>query len=234
MACAKSDPPSSPVTSEPTAVVHRRHLATVWDRFIRPVIPALAAVYVPLLLVLAVARWGFDAHAGDVVEPLRFDLDAMFSHSLFTLLDVAGWTLAVVVALVGARRANDDGRTPRARLLAGAALLSALFLFDDVFQLHKPVVPDWVGVPAVAVLAAYACAVAVWLWSCRREIARTDVAILVVTLVFFATWFGCKASSPFTARTSLEISAKLCGVAGWALYVVRTSSRDASRLTTES
>jgi hypothetical protein len=233
-ACAKSDAPSLPAESERTGAVHPQHPAIVWERFVRPVLPALVAVYVPLLLLLAVARWVFLAHASDVVEPLRFDIEAMFSHSTFTMLDVAGWTLALVVALVAARRATRDGRTARARLLAGAALLSALFLLDDVFQLHKPVVPEWVGVPSVAVLCVYACALAIWLWTCRREIAQTDLAILVLTLAFFATWFGCKASSPFAARTSMEISLKLCGVAGWALYVFRASKSGTSRVPRES
>ena len=117
---------------------------------------------------------------------------------------------------------------PRARLLAGAAGLSALFLLDDTFQLHKPVVPDWTGLPSSAVLASYACLFIVWAWVCRHEIARTEVTILVVTLAFFALWYGCKVASPFAARTSIEISAKLCGVAGWALYVC---ARDDASLT---
>jgi hypothetical protein len=224
MVCAKSDSTSLPVESERTRVVAPRHRAIVWDRFIRPVLPALVAVYAPLLFVLAVARWVFVAHASDVVEPLRFDIGAMFNHSLFTMLDVVGWTLALVATLVGTRRAIRDDRAPRARLLAGAALLSALFLLDDVFQLHKPVVPDWAGVPSAAVLTAYACAVTIWLWTSRREIAQTDVAILVVTLVFFASWLACKASPLFAARTSMEISLKLCGVAGWTLYAVRANA----------
>jgi hypothetical protein len=216
MASAKSDARSSPVTA---------HRLVLWARFIRPVLPALVAVYVPLLLVLALARWFLLAHASDVIEPLTFDLAANFSHSLFTMLHVTGWTLALIVTLLGTRREMRDGHTPRARLLAGAALLSTLFLLDDLLQLHKPVIPDWAGVPSAAVLTMYACALAIWLWTCRREIARTDVAILAVTLVFFAAWFACKASPLFAARTSMEISLKLCGVAGWTLYAVRASRR---------
>ena len=164
----------------------------------------------------------FDAHAEDVVEPLRFDVGAVFGHSMFTVLHVVGWAIALVAGVLGARRAAREGRMPRPRLLAGAAGLSALFLLDDTFQLHKPVVPDWTGLPSSAVLASYACLFIVWAWVCRHEIARTEVTILVVTLAFFALWYGCKVASPFAARTSIEISAKLCGVAGWALYVVRT------------
>ena len=193
---------------------------------VRPVIPALLAVYVPLLLLLAVTRWVFDAHADDVVEPFRFDVGALFGHSGFTMLHVAGWAIAFVAGYLGARRAAREGRVPRSRLLAGAAGLSALFLLDDTFQLHKPVLPDWTGVPSSAVLASYACLFIVWAWVCRYEIVRTEVAILAVTLAFFATWYGCKVASPFAARTSIEISAKLCGVAGWTLYVVRTSRRE--------
>jgi len=198
----------------------------VWTQFVRPPLPALIVVYAPLLLGLALARWVFLAHASDVIEPLTFDFAANLDHSLFTMLHVTGWTLALIVTLWGTRRELRDGHTPRANLLAGAALLSTLFLLDDLFQLHKPVIPDWVDIPSAAVLSAYACVLAIWLWKCRREIARTDVAILVVTLVFFAAWFACKAAPLFAARTSMEISLKLCGVAGWTLYAFRVSGRD--------
>jgi hypothetical protein len=223
MASAKPDARSSPVESGniSSAVTARR--AGTWTRFVRPQVPALIAVYAPLVFVLALARWIFLAHANDLIEPLTFDLDAILSHSLFTVLHVAGWTIALIVTLLGTRREVRDGHTPRASLLAGAALLSTLFLLDDLFQLHKPVIPNWAGVPSAAVLTLYACALAIWLLSCRREIARSDVAILVVTLVFFAAWFACKASPLFAARTSMEISLKLCGVAGWTLYAVRAS-----------
>jgi hypothetical protein len=223
MASAKPD--AGPL--EPGGAAHSDPApwALVWRRSVRPVLPALLAVYVPLLLVLALTRWVLVAHAEDVVEPLRLDVGALLGHSVFSMLHVVGWAIALVAGFLGARRAAREGRAPRARLLVGAAALSALFLLDDTFQLHKPVVPDWSGLPPSAVLASYACLLIVWAWVCRHEIARTEVTILVVTLAFFATWYGCKVASPFAARTSIEISAKLCGVAGWALYVVRTSAR---------
>ena len=207
MASAKSDARSSPVTA---------HRLVLWARFtFGPSLPALVAVYVPLLLVLALARWVFLAHASDVIEPLTFDLAANFSHSLFTMLHVTGWTLALIVTLSGTRRATRDGHTPPRVLLAGATLLSTLFLLDDLFQLHKPVVPDWAGVPSAAVLTAYA---APWPSGCGPAVARsrnTDVRILAVTLVFFAAWFACKASARSAAANvhgdQLEI-VRRCGL----------------------
>ena len=49
-------------------------------------------------------------------------------------------------------RGDDPSSRPTRRLLAGAGLLTLLMLLDDLFQLHKPVVPDATGLPSPVVL----------------------------------------------------------------------------------
>ena len=113
MASAKSDARRSPIEPTSTSSAFAAQRSMVWTQFVRPPLPALIVVYVPLLLVLALARWIFLAHASDVIEPLTFDFSANLHHSLFTMLHVIGWTLALIVTLWGAWREMRDGHTPR-------------------------------------------------------------------------------------------------------------------------
>ncbi len=124
-----------------------------------------------------------------------------------------------------------DGRR---RLLAGAGLLTLLMLADDLFQLHKPVVPDATGVPSAVVLGVYAAAFATWLWVNRAALVDTDLGVLFVALVFFALWITTKAAPGLPARISVSSGAKLCGIAGWTAYLTRTAWQTAGSASSPS
>jgi membrane associated rhomboid family serine protease len=144
-------------------------------------------------------------------------------HGALWLLEEACWVVSVVAAMVGGVTLLTRRRSRDAAFVFGAAGLSALFLADDSWQLHKPVFPDWSGLPSGVLLAIYAALGLVWLVVFRAEIRRTAVVVLALALACFAVWVTCNMAPSFPARNSLEIASKLGGAAGWALYVTRTS-----------
>jgi len=186
-------------------------------------------VYVPLgVLLVAVKLVAVDQHASALVEP-GWDPSESLARGSLWVVGLAGWSWAVRAATVGWARlrrsaqAQDQARA-RARMLAGAGVLSALMFADDLWQLHKPVIPDATGLGSGVVLAVYAALFALWLWSSRAEIARTDVGILTVALGFFALWLAAKGAPGIPGRVSLAAGAKLCGIAGWAAYLTRAAA----------
>ena len=181
------------------------------------------AVYVAVAGVLAWARWAAPLDADALIQPAWQGSSSSPFHGGLWLLTVTCWSVAFSAALIGARVHRANGRSHERALLFGAAGISGLFLADDYWQLHKPVLPDWSGLPSGVILAGYAAIVICWLVAFRAEIRRTDVEILAVALAFFAIWAVCKTLPPFRAQSPVQIASKLAGAAGWALYVTRTS-----------
>jgi hypothetical protein len=200
-------------------------LAELWRRYLRPALPTLVAIYVPLGAALVAVKILVPGHhASALVHPSWSPGQQSLEDGSLWVVGIIGWGAAAVIALAGwaAARHRAD-RAPRRRLLLSAALLSGVLLADDLWQLHKPTIPDATGVPAIVVLGAYAALTMGLLWTNRRAIAQTDVAILVVALAFFALWLVAKVGPSTHQTTVIESGAKLCGIAGWVAYVARVA-----------
>jgi len=137
------------------------------------------------------------------------------------------WAVAAASAGLGAARVRAGAR---ARLLAGGAAVSVVLLLDDLFQLHKPVVPRELGVPSAVVLLSEAVLVAAFVISQRRAIGATPrPAVRAVSVAFFTLWVAVKALPGFGGTTVIEAGAKFAGVVGWAAYWVGTALDGAHR-----
>lgn len=188
---------------------------------LRAALPLLAVVYVPTALVLVAARVQPWVVPSSLVAPLRFTGREGWYEGLFSAVGVLLWAAAGVVTVLAAVRSAPGARS---RLLAGGAVVSGVLLLDDLFQLHKPVIPRHLGVPSAVVLLAEAMLVAALVVGLRRAIAETPrPAVLGVSLAFFALWASVKALPGFGGTTALEAGAKFAGVAGWAAYWVDTA-----------
>lgn len=185
-------------------------------RGVRRAAPLLLLVYVPTGLALLAARAQPWVVPSSLVAPLTLDGRHGWYEGLFTAVEVALWAVAAGAAATAAVRAWPGAR---ARLLASAAVVSVVLLLDDLFQLHKPVVPRALGIPSAVVLAAEAALLGGMLLFQRRAVASTPrPAVLVVSLAFFALWITVKALPGFGGTTVLQAGAKFAGVAGWTAY----------------
>jgi hypothetical protein len=183
-------------------------------------------VYVPLGALLVLVKYlGRGQHASELIDP-HFSPGQSLSHGSLWVVGLVGWAWSCCGCLIGALAARGRASlTPQRRLLAGAGLLTLLMFADDLFQLHKPVIPDATGLPSGLVLAVYAAAFVLWIVANRVAIADTDVLLLIVALAFFALWILTKAAPGIPGRIPLSSGAKLCGIAGWATYLTRAAAR---------
>lgn len=148
---------------------------------------------------------------------------------LVSNLGVLGWTTATSVGFVGAWIADVGDRPGAVSMLRGGALLSAILLLDDLFQIHILVKP-LLGVPKAGVYAAYLLLTGWWAISQLQEIRRTRALLLSAAgFAFFLSvvvdqtgtkLFGLADSTALLA----EDAAKFLGVLAWAQYFVLTST----------
>jgi hypothetical protein len=190
---------------------------------VRPAIPVLLCVYLPLgLLLVAVKLAAPDQHASALIEP-EFSPGASLSRGSLWVAGLVGWVWAALACFLGALAARGDDTLPRRRLLAGAGLLTLVMFVDDLVQLHTPVFPDATGLPSALLLAAYGLAACAWAWANRGALADTDLGVLVVAVAFFALWIVVKVGPGIPGQIPIASGAKLCGIAGWAAYLTRTA-----------
>jgi hypothetical protein len=147
---------------------------------------------------------------------------------LVSNLGILGWTTATVAAFFGAWVSHFGGRPGAANLLGRGGLLSALLLFDDLFQLHILVKP-LLGIPKVVVYACYLALAIWWVVGRWREVARTRVELLAAAgLALGLSVVADRVAAPLpflSADTALliEDAAKFLGVLAWAQYFSLTT-----------
>ncbi len=139
-------------------------------------------------------------------------------------LGVLGWTAGTVAALGGAWVAGQTDRPSAARFLRGAALVSALFLADDMLQLHADLL-RFTGLPKPLRQLLVVAPAVLWLVRYVGEIARTRWVVLVGALAGFGLSLAVDALRLTESSVALfvEDSAKLLGILAWAQYLVLTS-----------
>ncbi len=98
---------------------------------------------------------------------------------LVSSLGVLAWTVAVTGAAGTAYVAHLGGRIRAAVAFRSAAIVFALFLFDDLFQFHVELLPKLTGIPKVGWLAALLVVASLWLIPALPELARTRWELLL-------------------------------------------------------
>jgi hypothetical protein len=162
------------------------------------------------------------------VEQLFLDAAYLSGQPWYTgvvsSLGVLGWTTATVAALGGGWVAGQTGRPSAARFLTGGAVVSAILLADDLFQLHADLL-GVIGLPKPVRQLLVVAPAAVWLVRYAGEIARTRWGIMAGALGAMAVSLAIDAVAPVGSRVGLflEDGAKLLGVLAWAQYMVLTS-----------
>jgi hypothetical protein len=148
---------------------------------------------------------------------------------LLSNLGIVGWSVAAAAAGGGAWVSVLGHRHGAERMLRGGAVLSILFLLDDLFQIHMLADPV-IGVPKSAIMAGYATLTLWWLGANVREIARTRTgvfaaALLALMLSVVTDRLGTAGGrlGPLTSL-ALEDGLKFLGILAWAQYYLLTAA----------
>ncbi len=145
---------------------------------------------------------------------------------LVTSLGVLAWTVAAAGFAASSFVAGLAGRRQARRIFGlGAALVTALLL-DDLFLLHSNVIPKYLGISKVAVLAVQALAVLAWVARAFPEIRRSRWELLAASAAglgvsVLVDRFGILGNDRW--NLIVEDGAKFLGVLALAAWAVSTA-----------
>lgn len=176
----------------------------------------LAVVAVTGLFVLAARR--LDIDFSDLSRDPASIVGAPPYTGWYANITIVVWTAAAAVALFAAlvMRRADRGR---GRMFLVVGIISAVMVGDDFFQGHE-ILQYNLGVPGVAVFAAYTLAAVGWAWWFRATLG----AHVLTVLAAMGCWGVSAAIDTVldeSAPYAIEDGAKLAGVALWTFLIVR-------------
>ncbi|MCP5027386.1 MAG: hypothetical protein GY929_13980 [Actinomycetia bacterium] len=218
--------PRVPYRSDPTPSAPERRRSVAAAQRLSDLI-AITLVWGTGLLVLAFAGLQNQVPVSDLLNDPATVAGVMWYAGLISNLGAIGWTVAAAAAAGAAFVARVGGR-PRSTItfLRGGALVGAMLLVDDLFQVHQRLVPREVGLSKPIVLLIEVVLAGGWVISSYPELKRTRWHLLVMAggAFFISLVVDQLISGPEAgARILVEDGAKFLGVLAWALYFVRTA-----------
>ncbi len=192
---------------------------------------AVVRAAAPLVIVWAAGLAVLVAAIGqDVVEREALLLDPVtvgglpWYTGLVSQLGVVCWAVAATVAGCGGFVAGLVGRRGAAVFLASGSALGALLLVDDLFQLHAVLLPRWLGVPKLGVVAVYGVLAVVWVVANRAELLRTRLHLFAASALAFAGSIAADVLGDGSGTSLVvEDGGKLLGILAWAAFFIATS-----------
>jgi hypothetical protein len=196
----------------------------------------LLLLYVPMVLLFLVLR--IVSHSSDEItfSYLTRDVAAIaglpfyagFLSQMGALLWAGSLTICIFSLLALGRQSVPATR----RWLLQASILTAILLFDDVFQFHEEIADEYLGLSETLVVVSYGVVGLILLVINLGEILSSEYLILGLALILFALSafvdgadlgdFGAFGRL-FTDQleTFVEDGLKFAGVATWLVYFAR-------------
>ncbi len=99
-----------------------------------------------------------------------------------------------------------------------------MFLFDDLFQLHRTIYVEQFGLATKVVYLLYGFLTILYLWSFTGVIRETEFLLLLAALASFAAAVLVDGSSFLPrGRSAVSDVFKLVGIMIWTSYICRTA-----------
>jgi hypothetical protein len=198
-----------------------------WYRQFKSLIPTLLIAY--SLIVAAIVGISFWAiFTGRRIWYFTSDPFILgnlpFYAGIFSTLGILFWSASATVCFFSAAiRGNEKliGRYKRFLVMSG--LITSLFLFDDLFQMHRIFFPEYFHIPIILVYCVYGLLGLWYLLFFRKQILETEYLMLALAL----SWLGLAViidilSIAPRGNTALSDFLKFFGMVSWFIYFTRT------------
>lgn len=192
-----------------------------------PGIALVAAILVPLCLVLAVVLQPWvSAEAMFLDTQTAAEQIGDCCHIYYGAMSSLGIKIWIFTAAFGLGTAlllyHIGTKWPGIKFPLLGGLLTGWLALDDSYLLHEVAFPT-LGVPQVLVLALYGLLALAYMWTSRREIFGSEYLILGVAGVFFAISIGIDviANTHEPIFVYVEDGAKFIGIFCWMVFHVR-------------
>ncbi len=198
----------------------------------------LLLIYVPILLTFVVLRIISHFSERMTLSYLTRDVAAIadlpFYAGLVSQLGALVWaaSLAICIFTLIVLRKQTPNFTASRRWLAHAAILTAILLFDDVFQFHEEIGEDYLGLSEKVIVLGYVGLAIIILFANFSEIINTEYLILGLALFLFgmSVFLDGAHLDRFgdigrffndQLETFAEDGLKFAGIATWMVYFAR-------------
>jgi len=201
-------------------------------RPIRDALPTVAVAGSVCLVVLLglVYVWKIhDLNIGNLTRDAADSLRGPWYTAAIANFGFALWAATAGICLVAAAVLRSiEGQLEATMFFLAGGLLSAMLLADDMLLLHDRLFPAFLGLHENITYGAYMVLTAAYLFAFRKLILRrTDVLILVVSIVGFAGGLGgdvvMGGGGDTSSKFLLEDGPKFCGLVMWAAYHAKTA-----------
>lgn len=192
----------------------------------------LIATYLPAAAMLAalatisiytqipIARFMHDSTALARVSPFT---------GLLSNLGILLWCASAAACVLSGLTLHHTSHKAIARFLIASSLLTAIILFDDLFQFHEVLAPHYLGLSETTIYVVHGLVIILYLLVFRRVILQTGYALLCCALVFFAISVAIDkglARWPWklgSLGALPEDGSKFLGIASWCAYYMQVS-----------
>lgn len=178
---------------------------------------AAGALFVAILLAARAVGWPTMLVVTDMAAIGRMSPFTSLLSNLGVLM-MAG---TAAICLFAARFVRGDGG-----LLLAAGVFTTVVFADDFLMLHTNVLPQALGLPDLAIYAAYGGGAAALAWRFRRRLSGTADLPLALGAAFLAMSVAIDLVGPPIRRVILaEEGAKFVGYAVWCGYWIARAGR---------
>ncbi|MCK8516892.1 hypothetical protein M0534_11235 [Methylonatrum kenyense] len=224
---------------QPLSTFRIRESLRFQSRHAAKTVAKLLALSAGLLAGLLLLTLPLDVSLADLTRDPQDILDAPWHVGLLSNLGIGLWAAAAAIcfftAAVRDAPRNEPNRRVTRFLLLAACITSALML-DDLFQLHRQLLPGQPLTSRLLVVGLAVSMIGLWLWQYRRIIARTENLLLLIALAAFAASLLVDTSARLLAPDLVaaaglhrgetlyflvEDGAKFIGILFWLAYLCR-------------
>ena len=187
-------------------------------------LPLYAGAFL-ILVATAAASYIMDLPVATFMQDPAANFGGHPFTGLVSNLGVLAWcATAVVCTFTYGLRRESGGDRELLLMIGWGGVLSAVWMFDDLFMLHELIVPQDLGIPQPVILATYGAATLLFLARFRAVFGRTRLGLLATSLLFLGLSVALDLVSTGPNWHHLfEDGAKFMGIVGWLAYFVSAS-----------
>jgi hypothetical protein len=185
---------------------------------------AIAVLSALAVLGVAVAGWLATSHTFGYFtrDPAASTRQAPYM-GMVSFFGLFAWSAGATALVCGGYVASLRGALGRRNTLLLMAAAVVYLLFDDAFEFHDYIYPNYLHLPDSVVQPVYAVVTLVAVIKGRRFLASTNFRLLVTAGVFFAVSIALDILVASERTIALEDGAKLIGIFILAAYCVDTA-----------
>lgn len=201
--------------------IHSFSSPTYWAKFLRHMLPLLAAglLFSALWIVVAIViSKGTNTPLSYMTRDTAAILNVSMYYGLISNIGLMLWAASSAICIVGAVILFDQ-RKRLALMLLASGIISGIMNIDDAFMFHERILPHHFGISEKIVMLSYVVYILAFLFYFRKEIFETDFPVFGIALISF----GMSSMMDFileveSLNTFMEDGFKFTGIVLWFIY----------------